>query len=154
MDVRSDGGFVVAWPSKHVSGALYRWTRNPRDHGVADLPEAWARAMARPGADCRPVERGDGTTTAWGRRRLEAQVELVLAAVSGRRNDTLNGAAFKVGQAVASGHIAPAAAVTALSVAASTLGADFTETEAQKTILSGLRAGWGNPVGPSPLASE
>ena len=81
-------------------------------------------------------------------------MELVLAAVSGRRNDTLNGAAFKVGQAVASGHIAPAAAVTALSVAASTLGADFTETEAQKTILSGLRAGWGNPVGPSPLASE
>lgn len=37
LDIRGDGGYVVAAPSVHVSGQQYRWLRDPRA-GLAELP--------------------------------------------------------------------------------------------------------------------
>ena len=46
IDVRGDGGCVVAPPSVHPSGGRYRWVspRGPGEEGLPDLP-AWAARM-------------------------------------------------------------------------------------------------------------
>jgi hypothetical protein len=38
LDIRANGGYVVAPPSKHVSGGEYKWLIDPRA-GLADLPQ-------------------------------------------------------------------------------------------------------------------
>jgi len=39
LDIRGAGGYVVAPPSLHVSGGVYKWLRDPRD-SLADLPQS------------------------------------------------------------------------------------------------------------------
>jgi replicative DNA helicase len=51
LDVRGDGGYVVAPPSLHASGRRYRWDREnslgPRDLEPAPLPAALAERIAK-----------------------------------------------------------------------------------------------------------
>ena len=61
----------------------------------------------------------------------------------GQRNDTLNRAAFNLGQLVPTGHLTETGAVSALTSAA--LRAGLSETEAIRTIASGLNAGQRHP---------
>ena len=41
IDTRGVGGYVVAPPSRHISGEAYRWKegRSPNDHPIADAPQ-------------------------------------------------------------------------------------------------------------------
>ncbi len=39
LDIRGDGGYVVAPPSRHESGTLYEWKHSPETMTVAPLPE-------------------------------------------------------------------------------------------------------------------
>lgn len=52
IDLRGDGGYVVAPPSVHASGEPYRWERSPEVCRLAPLPD-WVRAAlddwTRPG---------------------------------------------------------------------------------------------------------
>lgn len=47
IDIRSDGGYVVAPPSLHASGRRYAWVegKNPDDMDPEALPEAWIAAL-------------------------------------------------------------------------------------------------------------
>jgi len=49
VDVRGEGGYVVAAPSTHVSGKVYSWelSSRPDEVDVAEAPRAWIDAMAR-----------------------------------------------------------------------------------------------------------
>jgi hypothetical protein len=51
IDVKADGGLVIAPPSIHPSGALYTWEvdASPDEHRLADLP-AWLAGSPAPGA--------------------------------------------------------------------------------------------------------
>lgn len=56
LDIRGDGGYIVAPPSLHASGRIYEWERTVRDAPLLDLP-AWAVELleARRPRDSRQV---------------------------------------------------------------------------------------------------
>jgi len=41
IDIRADGGYIVAPPSDHLSGGTYRWARPPTDISPPKLPAEW-----------------------------------------------------------------------------------------------------------------
>lgn len=47
LDVRGDGGYIVAPPSLHKSGAHYAWSWHPDEIELADAPE-WLLALRKP----------------------------------------------------------------------------------------------------------
>ncbi len=62
VDVRGEGGYVVAPPSVHLSGRAYTWeaTSRPDEVPLAELPLPWLRAMvARPRLRSIPGGKGD-----------------------------------------------------------------------------------------------
>ncbi len=79
----------------------------------------------------------------YGQTALEAEARKVAEAPEGTRNDTLNAAAFALGQLVAGGELIESDAQQALESAAKSCG--LGETEASKTIASGLSSGKDEP---------
>jgi Bifunctional DNA primase/polymerase, N-terminal len=54
VDFKSSGGYVVAPPSRHVSGRHYVWEADPRDVPLAPLPQWIIETLRRPKAERRP----------------------------------------------------------------------------------------------------
>lgn len=52
LDVRGDGGYIVAEPSGHVSGGAYCWeaAHHPSETALAQLPPGWLELLTAPGA--------------------------------------------------------------------------------------------------------
>jgi hypothetical protein len=160
-DYRGRGGYVVLPPSLHATSVEYRWLE--LDGETYDLnrpleptPE-WLRALLEPPAH-RPVEvaNGDGTRTPgfWSQftasksakyatAALEDELRAVAGASVGKRNDTLNTAALKLGTLVGADHLNRSDVEAGLLAAAVTAG--LGETEARGTIQSGLDAGVAQP---------
>lgn len=142
VDLRGDGGYVVAAPSRHATGRRYRW-RSAESTELALLPTwLWPRPLPRHDRDVLARHRPSGAS-AYGSAALSSEVEAVRRLVEGQRNDGLNRAAFCVGTLVAGGELAEEAVFEALLAAAIAVG--LGETEARATIRSGLRAGAGAP---------
>lgn len=76
-------------------------------------------------------------------RALEKEITNVVTATKGGRNDTLNRAAFALGQLIAAGRLYEADVVSALTTAA--LGIGLVAHEIKATIESGLREGKKTP---------
>lgn len=145
IDIRSDGGYVVGAGSQ-IADRAYTPRGNflplllPFPAWIARLltaeppPPAAARALLFP-------------TMAQGRAYALAAVReetrRVAAAQPGTRNDTLNRAAFSLGQLVAAGLLPPLPVMTALADAAAYCG--LPEDEARRTIRSGMAAGARKP---------
>lgn len=144
IDVRGDGGYVIAPPSRHHSGATYRWiTAGAALPGVPGwmLEQIRPRAVPRfpaPGPDL-PADR----IGAWAAAALDSEAGRVKAAPVGRRNDTLNRAAFALGQLVGGDALDAATVEAHLLAAAAQIG--LTQREARRTIASGLVAGARHP---------
>jgi hypothetical protein len=76
IDIRGEGGYVVAPPSVHPSGAVYTWERSPDDTPLVDAPKELLEWLAPP-----PVTRnGDA------RRRAERIPDTI---PDGQRDTTL-----------------------------------------------------------------
>ncbi len=152
VDTRMPGrGYVLLPPSRHSSGRPYRWL-DP-EVPVASLPEAVLKLLRPPMSSQlapavrklrfreRPsTRRGDYAGAA-----LAMEEATVRMALPGTRNSTLNTSSFSLGQLVADG------VLDLHEVAGTLLGAALAsglgETEAQRTIESGLRAGQRQPRG-------
>ncbi len=71
LDVRSDGGFVVAPPSLHASGEEYRWRVDPRGIDPAECPKWFldehrvepVQAQGSPRYDAEMIEAGERNST-------------------------------------------------------------------------------------------
>jgi hypothetical protein len=138
IDVRGDGGYVVAPPSIHASGRRYRWDRR----GIADLP-SWILPRRIAPARATAAFPSTGGASAYGARALSRELEVLRGLVVGQRNDGLNRAAFCLGRLVGGGELSETLVVQTLLCAALAVG--LSESEAAATIRSGLRAGMAIP---------
>jgi len=144
IDVRADGGYVVGAGSR-VGGRAYA-ARGQRT--VTPLP-SWLAQLVRdsyvppsgPAARLPADDRAQGR--AYAMAALRAETERVAAARPGTRNDTLNRAAFSLGQLVAAGLLPPIPVITSLIDAARYAG--LPQDEAVRTVRSGLAAGARKP---------
>lgn len=128
LDVRGDGGYIAAAPSVHPSGVEYKWGDNAKPSqfhktGYPPAP-AWLLDLLKPKISEQAsaglqVERPtiDGINVAYIRAAIDGEYEAVANAPKGRRNETINNAAFTLGRLVGGGYL--------------------TEAEAKQTILAG-----------------
>src|SRR4051812_9861972 len=141
LDVRGQRGYAVAPPSRHANGHTYRW-HGIRD-GIALLPPWLAEELTRPKPTRPPVATPVMTPDAYVQAALSGELERIAAAPTGARNNTLNRAAFRLGQ-LAGGRLCDAGSFEAPLLDAA-LAAGLGEGEATKTIVSGLLAGLRSP---------
>jgi bifunctional DNA primase/polymerase-like protein len=121
IDIRGDGGYVVAPPSTHpTTHRRYQWATTGRP--LAEMPPA-LRAACQPPPTPVPAAaplRSVPTTIAGGGishpdRLLAAHLRAVTTAPEGRRRTSLYGAARGVARMVAAGAITTTAAIDALT---------------------------------------
>jgi hypothetical protein len=154
VDVRGVGGYVVAPPSLHPSGTRYCFvdpgTGVPSQlppRGALSMPPRWLAELCRRTGPERantddPIPlRLDAS--AYARAALAGECAAVAATAEGSRNDRLNRAAFAAGTLVAAGALDPLQVTELLTNAARRAG--LPESEARRTIASGLKAGQERP---------
>ncbi|HEV2342498.1 MAG TPA: bifunctional DNA primase/polymerase [Actinocrinis sp.] len=165
IDTRAVGGYVVG-PGSTIGGRRYEIAA---DQPVAPVPRwivreliAKARAAELPALPPPPIgrpgvagSRPPGVVTAaYGAAALRNEVERVLAARVGTRNDTLNRAAYALGRLIGAGILDRDLAASELYHAARRVG--LPARESSSTLASGLGAGIARPRFPArsrPLAS-
>jgi hypothetical protein len=145
LDVRGRGGYVVAPPSLHADGHRYRWIAR---HRPAPLPRWLAQRLTAAAPPARRTTVLPDLASGERRRRyvaaaLRGELAAIAGARPGTRNDTLNRAAFGLGQLAGAGH-ATIDQLTAPLLAAA-LAAGLTEAESLATINSGIGAGQHHP---------
>lgn len=147
IDVRADGGYVIAPPSLHASGHRYSWTC---DGKLPPLP-TWLARLVDPPQATRELSREPIPISVaidrWAEAALRGEIERVRTAPEGVRNHTLNRAAFSLGQIAGAGALDADVVESHLSNAARSAG--LGEREAALTIRSGLSAGMARPRGPA-----
>lgn len=145
LDVRGDGGYVIAPPSAHISGKPYAWINDITLEAVPNWLHAMIREPERrPRVDLPPIVNKDS----WAETALRSELNSVTHAPEGRRNYTLNRAAFNLGQIVAGGTLDRSTTSAALVEAGMCSG--LSERECLATVASGMRAGQALPRGPAP----
>jgi Bifunctional DNA primase/polymerase, N-terminal len=153
VDWRGSGGLIVAPPSRHASGRRYAWVR-PLTGVLPQVPAGLRRRLAPPTAartTLPPASRpgGDGGRAGrYAQAALQWEAARVRAARPGTCNDTLNRAAFSLGQLVAAGLLEAEqvrAVLLAAALAAPATGHADRQRKAAATIASGLRGGAAKP---------
>ena len=145
VDVRAGGGYVVGAGSR-IGDQAYTARNGARE--PAPLPSWLGRLVAEvpvalpvPAPRLPVADRVQGR--AYAMAALRAETSRVAAAVPGTRNDTLNRAAFSLGQLVAAGLLPPVPVITGLISAA--MYAGLPEEEAARTVRSGMAGGARKP---------
>lgn len=150
VDVRGEGGYVIAPPSVMRNGRAYKW-RDGDQHGLQQAPQELLDCILRRG---RFAERGAGSARRpqhgapsermrkYALSAMDREVRRAEAAVKGERNQTLNEVAFALGQLVGAGALVETVVRSALQSVAS---AWPNQKKSFGTIESGLKAGIAEP---------
>lgn len=155
IDVRGDGGMVLAAPSiKPGKSKPYTWTNPPGLFALADCPEWLLRLCEKPD----PKQAGGldfnidtGQASAWANAAIAGELARLFSATTGDRNETLNKAAFALGQIAGGGNADPEDMRRRLIGAGLSIGLD--QVEVEDTVASGLEAGLQSPRGPKDQAT-
>jgi Bifunctional DNA primase/polymerase, N-terminal len=154
VDWRGRGGLIVAPPSQHARGVRYAWVR-PLTATLPSVPAGLRRLLAPPPATrttlppaSQPTRRDGGRAGRYAQAALQREAARVRAAPPGTCNDTLNRAAYNLGQLVAASLLEAdqvRAVLLAAALAAPGTGHADRERKAKATIGSGLRGGAAKP---------
>lgn len=147
VDIKSENGYAVLPPSIHpITRTAYVWLKAGEPGHVPIDVLAFLMApsvnvdMTSTNHDA-PTSRGTG----YAETALVRETARVRAAPEGTRNETLNRAAYNLGQLVAGGALPESTVRADLASAAAISG--LSEREVSKTIDSGLRGGATKPRG-------
>lgn len=155
VDWRGTGGMVVAPPSRHASGASYRFQQPWDRRQLPACPEPLAELVAVPATETAvtpvgPIDHLDRylhAALAGELRRIQHAPRPVYSGgqriSGGERNNTVHLAAFRLGQLATDSAIDEAAVRRQLADAA--VGVGLSRTEAERTIDSGWQAGRARP---------
>lgn len=142
IDLRANGGYVVAPPSSHASGHSYEWLDVAAP--IAPAP-GWLKQPVR--VYVAPEVSGpatfDGDGTPYGLAVLTDELDRLRAAQVGTRNHQLNRCGFVLAQLVAGGELLEGPARSCLLATALAIGLD--EPESRQTIDSAFEAGLTQP---------
>ena len=138
IDVRGNGGYAMGDGSRIGERTYAAWDQR----WPVPLPE-WLVGLLVDSQRLPTASPSVPHGTAYAMAALHQETRLVSTARPGTRNDTLNRAAFSLGQLAAAGLLPALAVVTALSSAAHRAG--LPAEEARRTIRSGMTAGARNP---------
>lgn len=142
IDLRANGGYVVAAPSTHASGGRYSWLDSAAE--MAAAPQ-WLKQPVRTYVvpDVTGVVEFDGEGTPYGLAVLRDELDTLRAAQVGTRNHQLNRSTFALAQLVAGGELLEGAARSSVLGVALAIGLD--EPESRQTIDSAFAAGLAQP---------
>jgi hypothetical protein len=146
IDIRGDGGYVIAPPSRHRSQRSYAVIA----HGgiIPELPTWVVRALApEPERQRTIAARPPRDANAWARAAVNGELGRLRQAGEGSRNDTLNRVAYRLGQIIGAGALAEHDVEPLLIEQGIAVG--LREREVVKTVHSGLKAGEGSPRSPA-----
>lgn len=142
IDLRGNGGYVVAPPSMHRSGHRYEWL----DSTAPLVPQpAWLKQPVRASVALNAVTKAgfEGDGTPYGLAVLRDETDRLRSAQVGTRNHELNRCAFALAQLVAGGELLEGAIRSSLLGVALAVGLD--EAEARQTMESAFEAGFRAP---------
>lgn len=159
LDVRSEGGYVVAPPTLHDSGRQYAFYEyfDP-DEDLPAGPE-WllglvqTRAVPVTSRVAGSVATPSSATNAYGRKALSALFEELRGVPPGARDIKRNAIAYRVGRLVAGGSVAHHDAISMLMTACAEnglvedLGTEEVCLRITRAVEAGIQSG---PVGPAP----
>ncbi|MCD1264052.1 ATPase [Shinella sumterensis] len=137
VDIRSEGGYVVAAGSVLSNGRHYKWADDTRE--IADAP-AWLLDLLLPkSAPSHTHYAASSTNVVYVDAAIERELSDLASEPMGNRNNALNDAAFSLGQWVGGGHLSESEARAQLQDVARGWGRDW--SRCCKTIENGLKAG-------------
>ena len=97
IDVRGDGGYIIAAPSNHLLG-VYRWKENhaPGDIEIAELPAWWRKALTGGKTRERTATTSTTSTSRSETNGLMERATRYIAAAQGVDDGSRNDTAFKL----------------------------------------------------------
>lgn len=144
IDIRGEGGLVVAAGSVRANGYVYRWEKHPNSVPIADAPAALLKELRRAGNSSKRQENRRHQGRMDDDPEMAGLVARLANAETGERNDLLNKAGFRLGQLVAAGLLKREEWEKRLRTAA--LACGLLEQEIERTLSHAIDDGKANPV--------
>jgi Bifunctional DNA primase/polymerase, N-terminal len=142
LDVRGEGGYVVAPPSVHPNDQLYEWIRDPE--AIAPAPGWLVEAIdpPKPQPAAPPPWRAPAgpATRAYLERAIESELEAVAYAPPHTANDQLNRSAHALFRFAVSGQVPPTARLRCSPRRGT--GGSLTARRWRRSALPPRRGGW------------
>ncbi|QPC43465.1 bifunctional DNA primase/polymerase [Kaustia mangrovi] len=144
IDVRGEGGYVIAPGSVNADGCFYEWV--DRQPAPALAPSWLLERVLKRGASVESLPAADQPNTRYVEAAIADELSRLTRATHGR-NNALNDAAFALGTFVGAGALSEEEAGARLFAAAQANGYVSKDGEhaARQTIASGLKSGMADP---------